>query len=110
MKREDRTIKVVDFMQTPDYDRNYERSCYAEYTCECCGRKLNPKTMKQVQLLTSGEWTDETLEVETCPMDRDRYEAEGQGFFYVGPDCYRDIMRRISKSQETRLVSVITEY
>ena len=106
METEIREVKVADLQRTPDYERNYERYCCSEYTCECCGRKLNPKTMKQVQMLTSGEWTDEQKEVDT--MHHEEMEADGQGFFYVGPDCYKDIMRRISTSGETRRVMVIT--
>ena len=108
METIDKTVKVCDFEQTPDYERNYERNCCADYVCECCGKKLNPKTMKQVQLLTSGEWTDETLEVPS--NNPDGYEADGQGLFYVGPDCYKNIMRRIALSGETRDVRVITKY
>lgn len=104
----EKTIKVCDFEQTPNYDSNYNRNCDAEYICECCGKKLNPKTMKQIQMLNTGEWTDERLEV-PCEND-DRYDADGQGFFYVGPDCYRDIMKRIAESNKTRRTRVITEY
>lgn len=103
----DKNVKVTPYWHTPNYERNYERNCYSEYTCECCGRKLNPKTMKQVQLLTSGEWTDETKEVDSTPQRELKYEAEGQGFFYIGPDCYKEIMRRIANSQETRFVRVL---
>ena len=108
MKTEDRNVKVVDIERTPNYDSNYDRNCDAEYICECCGKKLNPKTMKQVQMLTTGEWTDETLEVPA--HNPDNYDADGQGFFYIGPDCYKGIMARLAQSMTTRKVRVITEY
>lgn len=97
-----KTIKVTPFWQTDDYDRNYDRSAYAEYTCECCGRKLNPKTMKQVQLLECGYWTDEQEEVKETLDDCGR----SQGFFYIGPKCYAEIRRRIAASNETKLVEI----
>ena len=108
----DKEVRVCEFWQTDDYDKNYDRSCDhdAEYICECCGRKLNPKTMKQVQMLTSGDWTDETLEVPASGSDRDKYDADGQGFFYIGPKCYKEIMKRIHESNITRKVRVIKQY
>lgn len=108
MKTEDRNVKVVEIERTPNYDSNYDRNCDAEYICECCGKKLNPKTMKQVQMLNTGEWTDEQKEIpcEYC----EGYDADGQGFFYVGPDCYKGIMVRLAQSMTTRKVRVITEY
>lgn len=58
-----KTIQVTDFYHTEDYDKNYDRNRTGEYVCECCGRKLNPKTMKQVQMLESGHWTNEEQEI-----------------------------------------------
>ena len=104
-KLTEKVVNVTRIQRTPDYERNYERNRSAEYTCECCGRKLNPKTMKQVQMLTSAEWTDEQKEVDT--NTHEEMEANGQGFFYVGPDCYREIMKQIRTSGETHRVLVI---
>lgn len=89
-------IRVTDFFRTSNYESNYERNCYNEYVCECCGRKLNPKTMKQVQILESGHWTDEQREVA-------KIEGGGhsQGYFFVGSDCYKEIMRRIEAGGKT---------
>ena len=108
MRTTEKNVKVVEIERTPNYESNYDRNCYAEYICECCGKKLNPKTMKQVQMLNTGEWTDEQMEI-PCEND-ERYDADGQGFFYVGPDCYRTIMARLAASRTTRKTRVITCY
>ena len=97
----EKTIKVTPFWRAADYEENYGRT-YSEYNCECCGRKLNPKTMKMVQLLECGYWTDEEQEVKKVLDDFGR----SQGCFYVGPKCYAEIRRRISASTETRLVEI----
>lgn len=102
MRTTEKEIKVVKFERTPNYESNYDRNCDAEYICTCCGKKLNPKTMKQVQMLNTGEWTDEQMEI-PC-------ENDGQGFFEVGPDCYRTIMARLAASRTTRKTRVITCY
>lgn len=99
----EKTIRITEFYQTPDYDRNYERSCFEDYICECCGRKLNPKTMKQVQMLESGHWTDEQNEVIAIEGDKG---CHSQGFWYVGPKCYKEIMRRIEAGGETIKVEI----
>ena len=36
-------IRVTDFFRTPNYESNYERNCYNEYVCECCGKKFITK-------------------------------------------------------------------
>ena len=89
-------IRVTPYFQTANYENNYSKNCFADYICECCGKKLNPKTMKQIQMLESGHWTDEEREVV-------RIEGGGhsQGYFYVGADCYKEIMRRIEAGGET---------
>lgn len=89
-------IRVTPYFQTANYENNYSKNCFADYICECCGKKLNPKTMKQIQMLESGHWTDEQREVA-------RIEGGGhsQGYFYVGADCYKEIMRRIEAGGET---------
>lgn len=91
-------INITEYYHTPQYERNYERNCYEEYVCECCGKKLNPKTMKQVQMLETGHWTDEQREVVSIEGDKG---VHSQGFFYVGSDCYKEIMRRIREGGET---------
>lgn len=47
-------------------------------------------------MLESGHWTDEQREVA-------RIEGGGhsQGYFFVGADCYKEIMRRIEAGGET---------
>lgn len=97
----EKIIKVTPFYQTDDYDTNYGRS-YSEHNCECCGRKLNPKTMKWVQMLECGFWTDEQEEVKNVLDDF----GHGQGFFPVGPKCYREIRARIAESTLTRKVEI----
>lgn len=97
----EKTINVTRFYRTDDYERNYGRS-YSEYNCECCGRKLNPKTMKMVQLLECGFWTGEQAEVKKVLDDF----GTSQGFFYVGPKCYKEIRARIAASKETRKVEI----
>ena len=98
-----KTIKVTEYYHTPDYERNYEKSCYEDYICECCGRKLNPKTMKQIQMLESGHWTDEIQEVKSIEGDAG---IHSQGFFYIGPKCYKEIMGRIKNGGETLSVEI----
>lgn len=104
-----KTIQVTDFYHTEDYDKNYDRNRTGEYVCECCGRKLNPKTMKQVQMLESGHWTNEEQEVIRV-YHPDDVEGEGffrsQGFWYIGPKCYKEIMKRVKESGETLDVEV----
>lgn len=61
-------------------------------TCECCGRKLNPKTMVWLELSThTGQWHDD---VTPCPPE------ESQGWFAFGAACARKIIRQ--RRQESR--------
>lgn len=99
----EKVIKITEFYQTDKFDENYCRNAFAEYICECCGKKLNPKTMKQVQMLESGHWTDEMEEVKAIDGDTG---CHSQGFFYVGADCYKEIMRRIKEGGETIKVEI----
>lgn len=92
-----KTVKVTPFWQEDNYEANYGRT-YSEYNCEICGRKLNPKTMKWVQMLECGYWTLEEREVKEVADDFGR----SQGCFCVGPKCYAEIRRRIAASTETR--------
>ena len=89
-------INVTPFFRTSNYERNYEKSCYEPYVCECCGKKINPKTMKQIQMLESGHWTDEQREVQAIAGG-----GHSQGYFFVGADCYKEIMKRIQAGNET---------
>lgn len=98
-----KTIKVTDYYHTEDYEKNYDRNCYEEYVCECCGRKLNPNTMKQVQMLETGHWTDEQGEVISIDGDK---SIHSQGFWFVGPKCHKEIMRRLKESNETFEVEI----
>jgi len=99
-----KTIKVTPYWQDDRHDLNYDRT-YAGNNfehCEICGRRLNPKTTKLVQLLECGFWTDEQGDVKDVLDDGGR----GQGFFPVGPTCYKEIRRRIADSKETRQVEI----
>lgn len=99
----EKTIKITEYFQTADFERNYARSCFEDYICECCGRKLNPKTMKQIQMLETGHWTDETQEVKSVGGDAG---IHSQGFFTVGPKCYKEIMGRLKNGGETISVEI----
>lgn len=96
-------INITEWYQKPCYERNYERNCYEEYICECCGRKLNPNTMKQVQMLETGHWTDEQEEVLAIEGDKG---VHSQGFWHIGPSCYKEIMQRIKAGGETIEVEI----
>lgn len=93
-----KNITIIDYYQSKDFDKNYDNACCkgAEYTCEICGKKLNPNTMKGVQMITSGHWTDEEGEVIST---QDGYES--QGFFYVGTDCYKTLIKNIKTNGRT---------
>lgn len=99
----EKIINVTEYYQKPNYEANYSRNAYADYVCECCGKKLNPKTMKQVQMLESGHWTDEQAEVLAIEGDS---KIHSQGFWFVGVDCYREIMKRIKDGGETLQVTI----
>lgn len=101
-----RFIKVTNYYQTPDYERNYDKYCYNEYVCECCGRKLNPNTMHQVQMLESGHWTNENEEVKAIIENGKPTSMGSQGYFFVGPKCYREIIRRINASDKSIEVEI----
>lgn len=98
-----KTINITEWYQKPCYERNYERNCYEEYICECCGRKLNPNTMKQVQMLETGHWTDEQEEVLAIEGDKG---VHSQGFWHIGSSCYKEIMQRIKAGGETIEVEI----
>lgn len=99
----EKTIKVIECYHTDDYDERIWRNGYTENTCECCGRKLNPKTMKGLQMLETGHWTDETKEVKEC---KSVGWGRSQGWFYFGPKCYKEIRARLAASTETMVVEI----
>lgn len=95
------TAKIVEMFITPDYDRNYERAAYAEHTCICCGRKLNPKTMKYQQAIEPGYFIDCEEDLGCHYESKDGYRQVSMGFYEVGPKCYKEIRRRLAESTET---------
>lgn len=100
-----KTIKIIDFYRTADYDKNYERNCGDDVElCECCGRKLNPKTMKMVQAIEPGYMTDETEDLGFHPEYKNRQVS--MGFYPVGPKCYREIMRMCRESNNKMEVTL----
>ena len=97
-----KTIKLIDFYQTADHDTNYDRNCGDDVElCECCGRKLNPKTTKWVQAIEPGYMTDETQEISYIPG-----KQVSMGFYPVGPKCYREIIRMCRESNNTMEVTL----
>ena len=99
-----KTIKVTAMYRTDDYERNYDsalgRGADFDSTCICCGRKLNPKTMKEVQAVEPGDFVEIG-----CGNIRDIVTAErrqvSMGWYSVGPVCYREIRRRLAESTRT---------
>ena len=78
--------------RTDNYEQNYnralDRGANFDTTCICCGRKLNPATMKEVQGLAPGYFVDTT--VATIPERITETEhIEPMGWYSVGPVCYR---------------------
>lgn len=60
---------------------------HAEGGCNCCGRKLNPKTMAWLELsFATSRW----YKPGECP------EAESQGLFAFGQACARRTLRNQS--------------
>lgn len=55
-------------------------------------------------MLETGHWTDEVREVVSIEGDKG---IHSQGFFYVGSDCYKEIMRRIKEGGQTIEVELI---
>ena len=99
-----KSIKVIPCFHTDDYWDRINRNGYTENTCECCGRKLNPKTMKGVQMLTTAEYTDEVREVKHIVGESDG--AMSQGLFFFGPKCYKEIRARLAATTTTRIVEL----
>ena len=100
----EKTIKVIPCFHTDGYWDRIARNGYTENTCECCGRKLNPKTMKGVQMLTTAEYTDEEREVKHIVGESEG--ATSQGWFFFGPDCYKEIRRRLAESTSIRIAEL----
>lgn len=92
--------------RTRDYDKNEERyrgEC--EEQCICCGRKLNPKTMKMAQAIAPGYFVE--IGVGEIPeIIEPGIHQEPMGWYPVGPICYREIRRRLSESTETITVKM----
>lgn len=102
-------IKVILMFRTDNYEQNYERACDRgadfDTTCICCGRKLNPKTKKQVQALAPGYFVD--INLKSIPERYSETEhQEPMGWYSVGPICYREIRRRLAASTETVVVDM----
>lgn len=55
-------------------------------------------------MLETGHWTDEVREVVSIEGDKG---IHSQGFFYVGSDCYKEIIRRIKEGGQTIEVELI---
>lgn len=106
MKQE---IKVIPMFTTNDYEKNYnsalDRGADFDTTCICCGRKLNPKTMKQAQALAPGYFVDTTLGSIPEKITETEHQ-EPMGWYSVGPICYREIRRRIAESNKTVIVDM----
>ncbi len=98
----EKTIKVIPVFHTEGFEERIDRNGYSERTCECCGRKLNPARTKWVQMLETGEWTDEEKEVKELV----NHWGRSQGCFGVGPDCYKLIRARLDASTTTRVAIV----
>lgn len=92
--------------RTEDYYRNEERfrgEC--EEQCICCGRKLNPKTMKMAQAIAPGYFVE--IGIGSVPeiINSEKHQ-EPMGWYPVGPICYREIRRRLAESTETVVVEM----
>lgn len=98
------TITVIDMFHTDNYERNYDialdHGADFDTTCICCGRKLNPKTMKQIQGLAPGYFVDPTVPDIPCRINETEHQ-EPMGWYSVGPICYREIRRRLAASTKT---------
>ena len=92
--------------RTNDYERNEERyrGDYVEQ-CICCGRKLNPKTMKQAQAIEPGYFVDTTVGQIPDIVNENTHQVS-MGWYPVGPICYREIRRRLSESTKTITVQM----
>lgn len=106
MKQE---IKVTPMLRTDDYEQNYERAVERgadfDTTCICCGRKLNPKTMKQVQGIAPGYFVE--IGIGNIPeIIKPGIHQEPMGWYSVGPVCYREIRRRLAETKETITVQM----
>lgn len=86
--------------RSDNYERNYDNARGAEFHCICCGRKLNPKTMKQAQAIAPGYFVD--IKCPNIPeIIKEGMHQEPMGWYEVGPICYKEIRRRLAESKET---------
>lgn len=102
MKQE---IKVIPMFRTNDFERNYGRLNGDVEYCICCGRKLNPKTMKMAQALAPGYFVDVNLQSIPERITETEHQ-EPMGWYPVGPVCYREIRRRLEKTTDTVIVEI----
>ena len=104
-----RIVKVIPMFRTDNYEQNYDRACEhgADFdtTCICCGRKLNPKTMKQAQALAPGYFVETSLGNIPERITETEHQ-EPMGWYSVGPVCYREIRRRLAESTKTVIIDM----
>lgn len=98
-------ITVTQMFRTDDFERNYDRHNGNVEYCICCGRKLNPKTMKQAQALAPGYFVDTKLSSIPERITETEHQ-EPMGWYSVGPVCYREIRRRLAESTKTVVVDM----
>ena len=94
-------VKTTPMFRSNDFERNYDRHCGTVDYCICCGRKLNPKTMKQAQAIEPGDFVSTDCG-EIPDIVNDNIHQVSMGWYPVGPICYREIRRRLNESNETR--------
>lgn len=101
----EKTIKVTPMFRTDDYDRNYNRHNGGVEYCICCGRKLNPATMKQAQAIEPGEFVE--IGIGSIPeIVNETTHQVPMGWYPVGPICYKEIRRRLAESEQTIVVNM----
>lgn len=100
------TINIAPFYRHPSHARNYEKNCFHDHICECCGKPLDLNYMKRIQMLENGYWTDETREVKEIHDDKGECYGHSQGFWYIGKDCYKNIMEILNMTGEIRTIEV----
>lgn len=99
-----KTIKAIDMFRSDNYERNYDialdHGASFDSTCICCGRKLNPKTMKEVQAVEPGLFVE--IGCGTIKdIVTDDFRQVSMGCYPVGPICYREIRRRLAETTQT---------
>lgn len=77
-------MKVLEFIQTENFEANIDCYGYNENTCGCCGKQLKNKKW--------GVNTIEGPEVVEAHITEEDIAAIGlypQGIFYLGSDCIK---------------------